>query len=112
MTTSSTSVVSTSSRTAAATPVRNRSRTAIARSSPASAASNRSFAGSAPSVGHMRAIAEPEASVSRHPRWPQPHTHARGVDRDVPDLAGDAVSAAQQPPSSTMPAASPVPRFR
>ena len=46
MTTSSTSVVSTSSRTAAATPVRNRSRTAIARSSPASAASNSARAGS------------------------------------------------------------------
>ncbi len=58
-------------RTAEATLSMRRWRTSIARASPESAASKSDCTGCGWSVGHCRATADPEATISRQPCWPQ-----------------------------------------
>ena len=43
-----------------------------------------------------RCRARPDAYCSRHPFWPQPHGQAVADEAGVPELAGDAVTAAEQ----------------
>ena len=66
-------------RIASATPAANRSRTSIARRSPAGRGREQRLAGGVvPATATPAASARPDATVSRQPRWPHWHTRPAG----------------------------------
>ena len=112
MTTRSTSRLRIRMRTATAVFSTSRSRTSTASGTPASAASNSCMTGYGCSLGHCRATAEPEASVSRQPRCPQLHSAPSASTGMCPTSPAVPREPRHRAPSITTPAASPVPRLR
>ena len=80
--------------------------------SPAAAAANSALAGFGSFVGQARAIAEPDATTSRQPRCPHGHSGPAGSIGMWPISPAAPREPRQSTPSSTKPAARPVPRFR
>ena len=113
-TTTSGSTVWASSATAPARCPATSARTAAASASPAStAASSVDAAVNAPSgAGHRAAMAVPDATASRQPRWPHSHSGPWGSIGRWPISPAAPWAPRRMRPSSSNPAARPVPTLR